>query len=127
MRCDIALGVTKIMSKRTLGKIVDWQGSRGIITSPEYGDSWFFVRTYELEPPGFDIEVEIGEEVAFRWGQEKDRRIAFDAVRLRHVPPKVFLTHSSHDKPRIRELRNHLAKSGLRVWLDEIEIQVGDS
>ena len=95
--------------------------------SPEHGESWFFVRTYELEPHGADVKVEIGEEVAFRWGQEKDRRIAFDAVRLRHMAPKVFLTHSSHDKPRIRELRDYLHKSGLRAWLDEIEIKVGDS
>jgi len=39
----------------------------------------------------------------------------------------VFLSHSSKDKPIIRELADKLAKDGLRVWLDERIIQPGDS
>ncbi len=38
----------------------------------------------------------------------------------------VFLSHSSKDKPVVRELANRLRKDGLRVWLDEWEIQPGD-
>jgi TIR domain len=115
------------MSKRTIGKIIEWQGNRGIIMSPEYGDTWFFVRSYLLEPPGFDIDVKVGEDIAFRWIEENNKRIAFDVLRLSHLRPKIFLTHSSLDKPLIRELRNYLLKCELNVWLDEIEIQVGDS
>ncbi|MGH7454367.1 MAG: toll/interleukin-1 receptor domain-containing protein [bacterium] len=38
----------------------------------------------------------------------------------------VFLSHSSKDKPVVRELANRLKHDGLRVWLDEWEIQPGD-
>jgi WD40 repeat protein len=39
----------------------------------------------------------------------------------------VFLSHSSRDKVVVRELAERLRKDGLRVWLDDWEIQVGDS
>jgi hypothetical protein len=32
----------------------------------------------------------------------------------------VFISHSSKDKPVVRELANRLKQDGLRVWLDEI-------
>ncbi len=38
----------------------------------------------------------------------------------------VFLSHSSKDKPTVRELAERLRRDGLRVWLDEWEIQPGD-
>jgi WD40 repeat protein len=38
----------------------------------------------------------------------------------------VFLSHSSKDKPIVRELANYLKDQGVRVWLDESEIQPGD-
>src|SRR5574341_477966 len=38
----------------------------------------------------------------------------------------VFISHSSNDKPVVRELANRLKQDGLRVWLDEWEIQPGD-
>ncbi len=38
----------------------------------------------------------------------------------------VFISHSSKDKPVVRELANRLQQAGLRVWLDEWEIQPGD-
>ncbi|HLK55897.1 MAG TPA: TIR domain-containing protein, partial [Chthonomonadaceae bacterium] len=38
----------------------------------------------------------------------------------------VFLSHSSQDKPAVRELAQRLQADGLRVWLDEWEIQPGD-
>lgn len=46
--------------------------------------------------------------------QEKDRRIA-------------FLSHSSLDKPFIRQLAADLTSNGVDVWLDEQRIRVGDS
>lgn len=39
----------------------------------------------------------------------------------------VFLSHSSQDKPIIRQLATDLTVSGVTVWLDEQKILVGDS
>lgn len=49
-----------------------------------------------------------------RHREEKERRIA-------------FLSHSSSDKPFIRQLAADLAANGIDVWLDEQRIRVGDS
>ena len=38
----------------------------------------------------------------------------------------VFLSHSSKDKPAVRELAGRLKQDGLRVWFDEWVIQAGD-
>jgi hypothetical protein len=38
----------------------------------------------------------------------------------------VFLSHSSADKPVVRELAEQLRAAGLRVWFDEWLIQPGD-
>lgn len=38
----------------------------------------------------------------------------------------VFLSHSSVDQPRVRRLAEQLRDAGLRVWLDEWAVQVGD-
>jgi hypothetical protein len=39
----------------------------------------------------------------------------------------VFLSHSSKDKPFVRKLTEALKGHNLNVWLDEKELQVGDS
>ncbi len=39
----------------------------------------------------------------------------------------VFLSHSSKDKPVVRELAARLQRDGVRVWLDEEQIKPGDS
>ena len=38
----------------------------------------------------------------------------------------VFISHSSKDKPAVRELAQRLKDDGLRVWFDEWEIKPGD-
>jgi len=38
----------------------------------------------------------------------------------------VFLSHSSLDKPAVRELADRLKNDGLRVWFDEWELEPGD-
>jgi hypothetical protein len=38
----------------------------------------------------------------------------------------VFLSHSSADKPVVRELAERLCPAGLRVWFDEWIIRPGD-
>lgn len=41
--------------------------------------------------------------------------------------PSIFLSHNSKDKFFVRELADRLSKMGVKVWLDEAEIKVGDS
>lgn len=38
---------------------------------------------------------------------------------------RVFLCHSSHDKPRVRELYHQLRVQGIDPWLDELELLAG--
>lgn len=40
---------------------------------------------------------------------------------------RIFLSHSSKDKFFARELADRLNKVGVRVWIDEAELKVGDS
>lgn len=39
----------------------------------------------------------------------------------------VFLSHNSKDKPWVRELAKRLSSDGVVVWLDEAELNIGDS
>ena len=39
----------------------------------------------------------------------------------------IFLSHNSKDKPFVRSLARYLEKAGIKVWVDEAEINVGDS
>jgi WD40 repeat protein len=39
----------------------------------------------------------------------------------------VFLSHSSKDKPIVRDIARRLKKDGIRVWLDEEQIKPGDN
>jgi hypothetical protein len=45
----------------------------------------------------------------------------------RKRPVSVFLSHNSSDKPFVRGLYRHLSRSGMRVWIDEAELNAGDS
>jgi len=38
----------------------------------------------------------------------------------------IFLCHSSLDKPFVRELQARLSNQGIKVWIDEAEIEIGD-
>lgn len=44
-----------------------------------------------------------------------------------NVGKKVFVSHSSQDKPFVRQLCTDIAHSGHTPWLDEWEIKAGDS
>lgn len=46
---------------------------------------------------------------------------------LARETPGVFLCHSSSDKPFIRKLGMALVTNGVKVWVDEAEIRIGDS
>lgn len=41
--------------------------------------------------------------------------------------PSIFLCHSSKDKYFVRMLAERMRRFGIRVWLDEAEINIGDS
>jgi hypothetical protein len=41
--------------------------------------------------------------------------------------PSIFLSHAHEDKPFVRYLARHLTSHGVRVWVDEAEMGVGDS
>lgn len=42
-------------------------------------------------------------------------------------PPSIFLSHAHEDKGFVHWLARHLRASGVRVWIDEAEVGVGDS
>jgi hypothetical protein len=56
---------------------------------------------------------------------------AVTAKEVRHVEHKeervAFISHSTKDKPFVRRLASDLVASGVKVWLDEQNILVGDS
>lgn len=61
-------------------------------------------------------------------------RLILDALELQKADPHhekyhgIFLSHTSADKAFVRQLRTDLLEHGVpRVWLDEAEIDVGDS
>ncbi len=41
--------------------------------------------------------------------------------------PSIFLSHSHSDKEFARRLANDLKKKGVKVWIDEAELEIGDS
>ncbi len=43
------------------------------------------------------------------------------------MKPSIFLSHNHKDKEFVRKLGGDLAQDGIRVWIDEAEILVGDS
>ena len=92
-----------------------------------FGDAWFFVQNYDLDPHPDECPMKVGEEVAFLWHHHKNRMLATDVLRLRWHTPRVFLVHASEDKPFARRLAKAIQKAGASVWFDEWEILVGDS
>jgi hypothetical protein len=57
------------------------------------------------------------------------RRLGINSLLWYREPQmtKVFLSHSSVDKPFVRNLAKDLEAAGLQVWLDENVIKLGDS
>lgn len=64
----------------------------------------------------------------------KDRQLPQELTKLiatalfnQTSKPYVFLSHSSKDKRFVRGLAHQLKSAGIRVWLDEAAIKVGES
>lgn len=98
------------------------------------------IEPFALSPEGYCLggRVKIGS--AFAWlltppsSQNSMNLIVSSALGLEanHVTPTpyhgIFLSHTSADKPFVRDLKNKLEAHGVKdVWLDEAEILVGDS
>jgi len=64
---------------------------------------------------------------------EAENQLVRDSLALEKVDPAhekyhgIFLSHTGVDKPFVRRLRTDLLAHGVRVWLDEAEIEIGDS
>jgi hypothetical protein len=41
--------------------------------------------------------------------------------------PSIFISHNHNDKPFVRRLAGDMSRMGIKVWVDEAEINVGDS
>ena len=66
--------------------------------------------------------------------QEAQNQLVSDGLALEKIDPTqekyhgIFLSHTGVDKPFVRQLRRDLLAHGVeRVWLDEAEIEIGDS
>lgn len=66
--------------------------------------------------------------------QEAQNQLVRDSLALEKANPAheryhgIFLSHTGVDKPFVRQLRKDLLARGVeRVWLDEAEIEIGDS
>src|SRR6266436_4123478 len=55
----------------------------------------------------------------------RDSRRQLNMNEKQKVQFHVFLSHNSKDKTVVRDLKKRLADKGLKVWLDEHELQPG--
>ena len=91
-------------------------------------------------PEGYDlgVEVNLGKSVGWLITPPRSPEAIIALVHcglelneedvIRHKYDGVFLSHTSDDKPFVRQLKEDLESHGVkRVWLDEAEIQIGDS
>lgn len=76
-----------------------------------------WAKTYNVLEPDVLIDDLINEA-----SSSKEKRHIQDAKKV-----VAFVSHSSKDKPFIRQLTADLTKEGVSVWLDEQKILVGDS
>lgn len=91
-------------------------------------------------PEGYDlgVEIELGGNVGWLLTPPRSNDAIAALVKcgleldeddvIHHKYEGIFLSHTSDDKPFVRRLKNDLERHGVtKVWLDEAEIQIGDS
>ncbi|GFO80642.1 MAG: hypothetical protein A49_02690 [Methyloceanibacter sp.] len=91
-------------------------------------------------PEGYSLggQISLGPEAGWLLtsptSQEAQNQLVRNSLRLEKVDPAhekyhgIFLSHTGADKPFVRQLRADLCAHGVeRVWLDEAEIDIGDS
>ena len=57
--------------------------------------------------------------------QSRRRRFRVKTEKRSSRPLRVFLCHSTGDKPSVRELYNRLLNDGIKPWLDEVDLPPG--
>ncbi|MBU1421633.1 MAG: toll/interleukin-1 receptor domain-containing protein [Bacteroidetes bacterium] len=89
-----------------------------------------FVRTcFDLNQFWNFIKHEFGsyrERREFLWNEFKPI-LEMIEMKDKNTSKSIFLSHSSKDKFFVRTLADHLRGYGIKVWLDEAEINIGDS
>lgn len=81
---------------------------------------------YEIRPPNLILrEGEISPSETQNYNIFIKNPTAFTPPNVQMQPLKVFLCHSSGDKPKVRELYRRLLKEGLDPWLDEENLLPG--
>jgi len=84
------------------------------------------------------VEIELGENVGWLLTPPRSNDAVTALVKcgleldeddvIHHKYEGIFLSHTSDDKTFVRRLKNDLERHGVtKVWLDEAEIQIGDS
>lgn len=98
------------------------------------------LRSIAFTPEGYSLGGYIDQGVASGWlitpptSSEAANQLVRDSLALEKTDPShekyhgLFLSHTAVDKPFVRRLREDLLAHGVpRVWLDEAEIEIGDS
>jgi hypothetical protein len=91
-------------------------------------------------PEGYSLGGRVKLGSSFGWlltpptSPEAETQLVLDSLNLSKTHPAhekyhgIFLSHTSADKPFVRQLRKDLIAGGVsRVWIDEAEIEIGDS
>jgi hypothetical protein len=91
-------------------------------------------------PEGYSLGGRVSKGAVSGWiltppsSQEAENQLILDALGAEKVDPGhekyhgIFLSHTAVDKPFVRRLRDDLLGHGVpRVWVDEAEIEIGDS
>jgi hypothetical protein len=91
-------------------------------------------------PEGYSLGGRVTRDKTIGWlltpptSEEAANQLVRDSVACAKTDPKqekyhgIFLSHTGADKPFVRQLRDDLLEHGVpRVWIDEAEIQIGDS
>jgi hypothetical protein len=91
-------------------------------------------------PEGYSLGGRLTFSSSFGWlltpptSPEAENQLIVDSLNLSKAHPAhekyhgIFLSHTGADKPFARQLRKDLMERGVsRVWIDEAEIQIGDS
>ena len=113
---------------------------KGVISfsGAEFLNEPTFKRVEFLEVPDFS-KTKLAGKPNFNWIEflrKNDYYISLPSDSLKRVimepkkktrSPSIFLSHSSIDKPFVIDLARRLEKFGVKVWIDEAEIEIGDS
>ena len=83
---------------------------------------------YFLSRPALPGELIVRIKSLLRHGEAIQRRVLLSQANHRDSEFDAFISHASEDKDEfVRPLAQRLNKSGIRIWYDEHELQVGDS